>query len=254
MDMTINNTLTNPTGKGSGFVGARYAIINDLQRRYEDIKSDIKRGEAGVDGTSTLLHIQIPSEKDKYMKKQMYYDVIIKLDRSGSTDLKTGDVPFTVYSNSPAFTFTYCYVLNKEDALVSEFKKHCSPKALTDPPEERNPMETWGFEKSVYFALLYLKEKNFLRGQALFGLVTKDINMRDLLKKIPSSDDKLVEYNKIKEKVVKENKAERKKAKQIKEPESKKHVRTTTSRKTKRVTGMAKQSKQTGLVRQVKSR
>lgn len=61
-----------------------------------------------------------------------------------------------LYSNSPSFIFTYCYVYNQAGMIIEKLKDKLPIEALTKFPEVRNPVGSFGYEKSTYIAAKYL--------------------------------------------------------------------------------------------------
>lgn len=196
--ITMNDFLTNPTGKSSSSFARRDLIIADLEVRYDKlikikpIKIDMYR-----DKDTYIFYFRIPSEK---FTKKLFYDVVLEFipPSSNSSTIKTiNNYRMKMFSNSPNFMFTYAYVYNKDNNLVTFLKSKISSKALKEPPKVKNPQMSYGFEKSVYFALLYLKRNKLYLKSSLLSV--NKIPNRPLIKnKIKSSKDKLDEYNKIK--------------------------------------------------------
>jgi len=89
-------------------------------------------------------------------------------------------------------------VYNKDGNLIPFLKKKLSSKALTQAPKVRNPNESHGFEKSVYFACLYIREHKRLLTKAT--LKPKKLVILPFTKTITSSTAKLKEYNEAKKK------------------------------------------------------
>jgi len=94
----------------------------------------------------------VPSEFFKDNK--ITYDVLFLLKYDKQLERKNRQM--YVYSNSPSFVFTYCYVYNKHGLLIDKLKDKFPTEALTMAPEIRNPIQSLGFEKSTYIAALYL--------------------------------------------------------------------------------------------------
>ncbi|QDJ97892.1 hypothetical protein PALS2_267 [Staphylococcus phage PALS_2] len=142
------------------------------------------------------FYFQIPSED--YFKENLSYDVIIEFRPPNERAAKAKDLNnylIRFISNSPNFMFTYGYLYNKDDLLISWLSYKLGPKALNQPPEVRNPRLEYGFEKSVYFALLYLETNP----KALKNPLHLTLPNRQRIKSsFKSSELKLREYNKIK--------------------------------------------------------
>ena len=208
-NMTFQQFLQNPTGPYSSFFGKRENIKRDLEERFykllqsarnKDFKHDIYR-----DGNDYYFAFKIPSEK--YNKIE--YDVVIRLYPKetaviSESTLLNYNIQF--FSNSPAFVYTYAYVSNKDKMLIKFLSGKLGSKALNDPPKVRNPIEIYGFEKSIYFSLLYIKHNN-LHIKSALPVKVKKFNKSSIINNCKSSDTIMKEYDneKMKEKLKKEN-------------------------------------------------
>ena len=192
MSITIRQTLQNPGDKGSAYLFNRQAIKSALEVIYNNLDG-ISRGFGGIADDKIYLHIKVPSTKYK-----MAYDVVLEIEFNN--DLPLGDCPLRVFSNSPAFQFTYAYVMNDSDSLIEQLKSKCFKQSLTDAPVIRNPVEKWGFEKSVMIAIMYLKKMGVLdKNRLLKVLENKKVTDAMMSTNIASAQQKLNEYNKFKE-------------------------------------------------------
>lgn len=201
--MNIKQMLENPAGKGSSHLAARYAIIENLNNRYIKIRDKIKKGDAGIDGEVAYISLKIPSE-DKNMDK-LYYDVVIKFNNIHEIVSKN-ELQF--FSNSPAFTFNYAYVFNQKNLIIPELKSLYSKQSLKDAPTIKNPEEIIGFEKSIYYAILFLKDNGFHIGYSLFTTLAKNkgFKVSKMIKELTNSNDKLAEIKSNKAEISKNNK------------------------------------------------
>lgn len=203
--LTIKQLLTNPTGKYSAFMSARYKIIEDLNKRYVSLLNKHKTIKFKVykKKDNYIFYFKMPSEK----YNELFYDVVIEFvyDKELKSSFTIEDYTLKLFSNSPAFTYTYTYVLNTNNMLVDDLKPKCSTLALTQPPSVRNPVEIYGFEKSCYFACKYIME---------YGLTLKnelDDNKHSYSKSIINKDCmsqelKINQYNTVKKQNSKANK------------------------------------------------
>jgi hypothetical protein len=208
-DMTIGQLLQNPTGWGSAAVGNRERIKKDLADRFQVLMVKAK-GEivhqVYTDGDDFVVHLRVPSETIEGLK----YDVVLRLHPE-TADQALSDYRMTLFSNSPHFVFTYAYVLNQKGSLEETVKGKMSSKALDEEPKIRNPIETWGFEKSTYFACLYLRHSMRTRSRNAMAKDSLKLNRKLLLANVKTSEAKMVEY-KQKEKEAKEARKSKKAA------------------------------------------
>lgn len=210
--VTINNFLKNPSGPYSAYFARRDLIIKDLEDRYS--KLDKSKFEVSIYKFKDdyRFKFKVPSEE---LKGKITYDVFITFTATGTSklDYTLNNYLINVFSNSPNFVFTYAYVYNQDGIIVPFLKSKLDPKCLTEKPKVRNPLESYGFEKSVYFALLYLLEKKYINKNNINGNIEK-FNIKKVLQDIKNSEEKLEEYNK-------ELKKQREQAKQEKENKKK---------------------------------
>lgn len=198
--LNINSLLINPTGKNTSFMASRQRIIENLNFKYEKLllkhkKFDFKVFKYKKD--SYLFKFLIPSET----KENLFYDIFLLFspNEASKDDKSILRYDLKLFSNSPDFMFTYTYVLNENGFIIDFLKPKCSSKALKEAPTVKNPVETHGFEKSCYYACLYLKKMELLKK---FDL-DKNIYVFDkskILKEVSSQETKLKEYNMIKNK------------------------------------------------------
>ena len=234
-EMTIGDLLQNPTGSGSAVMASRKVIIADLDNRflklmhthnnYMEVRCFKSKQE------EYIFKVKVPAET----LPNLFYDVVIMLtpncESKEDSDSIRGDRTLNRYrlklfSNSPNFMFTYTYVLNNNNMIVPKLKHKCSPRALTEPPTIKNPVESYGFEKSCYFACKYIKEKGLLNKT----VVDNNLYIFDEFKlhaSVASQDAKLKEYNLAK----KANKSSIKQTKRAKNTPAPKQLKKPTTQK-----------------------
>ena len=153
---TLMKYITNPTGKGSAYVANRAAIKQGLNMQYIKLLREHRRSFYAVPyiypNGDILFYVKVPSEF--YKTNKISYDVLflLKYDK----DRKRYHWEMNTYSNSPSFIFTYAYVYNQHGMLIDKLKSKIPSEALSRPPEVRNPIQSFGFEKSTYIAARYL--------------------------------------------------------------------------------------------------
>jgi hypothetical protein len=210
-DMTFQQFLQNPTGPYSSFFGKRENIKADLESRFAKLISTSKKKDFDCElfreKNDYYFHIKMPSEQFS----TIFYDVVIELRPSISAVLTEGTLlnySMLFFSNSPSFVYTYAYISKKDHILIPFLETKLNTAALTQPPAVKNPIEIYGFEKSIYFALLYLKYKNYHVKTALSPLLKeKSFSHGMISQKCKNSDEIMKEYNieKKKEQIKKQN-------------------------------------------------
>jgi len=166
MEMTFNDYIMNPMGKGSAVMSASHREFSRMQyqHKFDNIllrekgKIDYRLFKDSKDNTY-WIYAKIPSETCK----EFYYDTLIKFytDQSvkeGGRDLFKYKVKF--FSNDPAFVYTYAYVFSHNNLFIEELTSKMSKIALNQAPVEKNPDESVGYVKSIYFVYLLMQNRN----------------------------------------------------------------------------------------------
>ena len=201
----LDNFINNPQGKGSSYGGKRENIKKDLATRYSNIltKYNGKLEHYIFHNEKTdhyFFYFKIPSET--YDK--LYYDVVLEFQPDDKKVKYTTIAEYSMnfFSNSPHMTMTYTYILNKNKIIVDFLKPKYSKKALTTPPVTRNPVEQFGFEKSCYYAALYIRDNKLYSKEVMKPFVKPfDSSTKvKLLNSIMSQDQKFIQYQEIKRK------------------------------------------------------
>lgn len=155
-DMSLMKYVSNPTGKGSAYVANRSAIKQGLNMTYIKLLRNFRREFYAVPyiypNGDILFYVKVPSEF--YKDNKISYDVLflLKYDKSKNRSARA----IQMFSNSPSFVYTYCYVYNKAGLIIDNLKSKYPTEALTKFPEIRNPIGSFGYEKSTYIAARYL--------------------------------------------------------------------------------------------------
>ena len=159
--LTITQLLQNPTGRFSAYMARRDRIIDDMDNRYRKLLTICKKFNFKIYKVKKdyLFHFEIPSEE---FPNNLLYNVCILfcVYDEVAKDKTINNYTLKLFSNSPNFMFTYTYALEQNDMIIPFLKSKCSHLALTQPPSVRNPIEVYGFEKSVYFACKYIMDNN----------------------------------------------------------------------------------------------
>lgn len=155
MDVTLRDLVTNPPGKNTRQVGARYMIRDALTAKFrESFMDPNKRKKYGVAVTRNgddvfTLWVRVPSEK-----YDVIYDVILRLSfDEGVKALSNANVQ--LYCNSPGWVFPVGYVAATQGLLIPGWEKALG-RAAIEPPGSLNPNAEYGFDKTTYRAFLYI--------------------------------------------------------------------------------------------------
>jgi len=154
--MTLNSYISNPTGKGSAYVANRSAIKNGLNLIYIKLLREHRKNFYAIpylySNGDLLFYVKVPSEE--YNINKISYDVLFLMKYAKGVSRANREIE--TFSNSPSFVYTYCFVYNKNDLLIDKLKNKYPKEALTMAPDIRNPIQSFGYEKSTYIAARYL--------------------------------------------------------------------------------------------------
>ena len=212
--LNIEAMINNPTGNKTSYVANRSMIKDQLYIRYKKLlqKNKTFKYEIYKGKSKYLFHFRIPSET--FENSKFYYDVVLEFypkDVESEVSKSIKSYYINMYSNSPSFLFTYAYVIYQNNMSIKILNSKISKEARTTRPRIKNPVESYGFEKSCYYACLFIKENNLLE-KIYLDSHKSHFNKAKFLKGIKSCDEKLDEYNKYKKEESEKKKKEKKKA------------------------------------------
>lgn len=210
MEMTLNEYILNPMLKNNAILNAtaREAIRIQYTSKWDNI---LLRENGKINyylytdsNNRYWVHIKVPSE----LVPNFYYDVIFKFSPTQSTgggnDLFKFNVQF--FSNDPAFVYYFAYAFRKNNLFIDELRSKMSKEALTTPPKEKNPTESIGYVKTIYFAYLLLKERG-LNKLLRFNGESKALNPQLFISMIEDADSKIKSRQELGSKISKKKKA-----------------------------------------------
>lgn len=203
IQITLHQFLQNPTGKKSSVFARREFIKHDLNRRYDSLINKYKDFYHKIykDNESYYFHFKIPSETFE----GLLYDVVLEFvpdDEKFIAFKSIQEYSMHFFSNSPHMTFTYTYVLKQGGVTIDalETAQKYSKIALTTPPKVTNPVEIFGFEKSCYYAAIYI-DRHKIIDKDVIEKQLEDLTVGSVIKfynSIKSQNQKILEYNKLK--------------------------------------------------------
>jgi hypothetical protein len=194
----MNRLLQNPSGPYSAYFARRDLTIRNLNDRYLQMQKEKKEFKLEIfsEKDDYYFYFKVPSET----YEKLFYDVVLKftpVETQSKFDMTLNNYAVNLFSNAPNFLFTYAYVYNQDGIIVDFLLDKISDKALNEPPNMKNPIQSYGFEKSVYFALLYIKN-NRLHIKSAINYRAKPLDRKKLFKAVDSTDEKLKQYNRVK--------------------------------------------------------
>ena len=197
LNISIRQFTENPSGKGSAFLAKRAMIKQGLNATYVKLLNHYRRAFYAVpyvlDDGRYLYHVKVPSEM--YNINRISYDVLIEF-AADSTGKRLAMRNAKFFSNSPSFIFTYAYVFNAKQILIDDFKSALPNQCLTQAPVIRNPIESMGYEKSLYVACRYLQDSYALSEKYIvkFGKKYNSLIAMDLKRRIADPETLIAVY------------------------------------------------------------
>lgn len=264
MKMSFEQYILNPMGKDNAVLNAttRELLRKNYTYRFDNLMlRENGKVEYHLYKDTKLnnvywAHIKIPSE----VVKNFYYDTIIQfmMDKntpSGGEDLFKYNARF--YSNDPAFVFTYMHVFLKNDLFIKELSSKMSKEAIRKQPKEKNPSNSMGYVKSLYFAYLIMQNRK-LNKKNKFEAECTPLNVKALVTAVEHADLKIKkrqeEGSKLssKKKITVDQSTLNKISKHIKSDTDTSRLQVTTSKRVntlKKKTGEVSSSKKVGFVK-----
>lgn len=218
MEMTFQQYIDNPMGKKNAVFSQR-----DMFRKFYTDKFDaVFLREAGKINYTLYkdekkdrfyIHIKIPSET----VKNFYYDAVIMfytdLPEAHSTNTLDGYYA-KFFSNDPAFVFTYLHVFLDNDLFFEDMKPKSPKLAIKKEASIRNPYGIPGYSKILYFAFLFMKNKNLFNKYAYNGAMT--YSAKNLLNNVEHADKKIADRQEWGERQAQQEKKEKQKEQSVK--------------------------------------
>lgn len=162
-EMTFDQYIQNPMGIANSVISNREMYRNMYMIKLDTI---MVREMGKID-----YHLYKDKSKDRYyayikvpseVVEKFYYDVVIEFTpekgAKPSKSLKDYNVRF--YSNDPAFVYTFAHAFIKNKMFIMEYTDKMSKEAVKKKAVTKNPMDTVGYVKSLFFAYLIMKRFN----------------------------------------------------------------------------------------------
>ena len=229
--LTIND-LIHPFQKGSMAIALR-AIEQDLTIRYfRNIQKTIS-AKCFMKKDDYYVYFKIPSERNIDGVKDIFYDVILRFFPKNKDDFTSSSIRnygVQVFSNSPAFMFTFTHRYSKQKLLLPIPKKYYGKQALKEEADIRNPLKLVGIDKTIWFSELFMTKHRLFTKTVFESLVQKKLDLNTVLNSIKSQEDKLIEVQRRdKTLAVQKRKNKYKKAESEQETQSSESISTKSS-------------------------
>lgn len=163
--MTFEDYILNPMQKQGKVFNA--TMREAMRTSYTTKFNNVLLREAGKidhykfkDKKNNVYYIllKIPSET----VPDFYYDVVLRFFTDDSTEdagRSLNRYNMQVFSNDPAFNFTYAYVFRQNGLTIKDLDSKLTKPVKKEAPKETNPEQQIGYVKSLYFAYLYMKQR-----------------------------------------------------------------------------------------------
>lgn len=233
----LRDYLDNPGGKGS----ATGVSLQNTKNHFQDEMKKIEKLMNVVwyktpKKDKLAAHITLPSQSVDNIK----YDIVFEFEVGENRNFGDSvlDCPVKVFSNSPSFVYTYAYAFKKYRRLVSWADEKYPEGTLTTEPKTKNPYKMISFERSIYLAAAYIKNRrDYIPLVAGTGNMIKNISdVKEYVQDMDSLDKARTDFKEVKKQAKKADEEEKKKTidKTSKEKEKyksdyqKKHSQTST--------------------------
>ena len=154
---TISEFIRSPFGSTSSNPN-----VTKYHRAYLENKHKIIiNGHTKIED-SYYLHVKIPSESQKDNK--VYYDVVIRFFTDKPSSKISGSLReyyIQFFSNSPGFIYKYAVLYKNNGFLIDTLYTKLDPRYFDKLPTETNSKLELSYDKSIYFACMYLNENTF---------------------------------------------------------------------------------------------
>ena len=210
---TLKEFLDNPMGKGSTAIVGREAIKDSLKKRYNKLRKDKgKKFDITIyqDDDDYYFHIIIPSESER----RNTYDIVLHFTVDEDKELKYDNFLRRYYikffSNCPSFTYTFAQTFHQYGFLIEVLANKFDKEVLSNEPIIRNPGQIVSFEKSLYYACLYIQDSFILKNKMYLNQMAKQFSAKVLGDAVRTTDAIDMEIKKENVKVKEKKKEEKK--------------------------------------------
>ena len=189
-EFTVKSFLNNPTGDAGTIATARKVVLEAYEKKLSNlIKTNSIKTEFLLVKDRLFFLLHIPSEKfDNFT-----YEVVIEfIDyKNNKLDLSSSRINF--FSNSPSFAYSYAHVFNAFGIFIEDFRKKYSKEIFNEIPKIRNPDYTTFYEKSITFALLFIRQKDLFKVSEFQNQI-RQIPLSKLVSSVQHLEDKVLLY------------------------------------------------------------
>ena len=165
---TFDDYINSPSGRGSATLPvAREAIHNEFSKKLTSLESSKGKitytGVKSGDGKVYYIHFKIPSDSTN----NFFYDTVVEFTKTSSDDIGLKNRRVKFFSNDPNFIYTYAYSFKSHGLLIPGLEKKLPYKSLTQRASTRNPDNSMGYARNIYFAYLVMERDNLFDKQVV---------------------------------------------------------------------------------------
>lgn len=191
--LTFDDYIKSPAGKGT-VNSSRDSSALWYNNKLSELVS--KNGPIKYTCYSTangvyFIVFKMPSES----LPGFYYDTVVELypnEEDSSTKAHISKYFVRFYSNDPDFTFTYARAYKTHGLLIDELENKVSFQALHMRANIKNPDNTIGYVKNIYYAYLIMKKDELFDKTVLDRKVQKG-GVKAVVSSVMHFDDKAKE-------------------------------------------------------------
>lgn len=194
MNMTFNGYIDNPMGKKNAVFSQRDMFKNLYTQKLDKIilrEASKFTYRLFYDSSKDryFCHVKVPSE----VIEKFYYDTVIMFysdDPMAKGQKNLNHYYAKFYSNDPAFVYTFAHAFIENEIFIEELVPKMAKKAVKDVAVVKNPSNTVGYVKSIYFAYLIMKKYSLFE-KANYSTQGKPFKLKDLLSDIMDASKKV---------------------------------------------------------------
>lgn len=194
----IYQYMDNPMGKGSTAIFNRKYIQDDLNKRYYNLLKAKKDFSYSIYSSKDkyYFHFKIPSETSRENTYDVVLEFYIAYDEAIKNDTTIKRYNLRFFSNSPNFVYTYANVYKQYDLLITFLANKYPDVVLKEEPTIKNPGSIINYDKSLYFACMYITTHKELMNKTIIASKSKPMNVKMFSKLIRNSEQIMVEIKK----------------------------------------------------------
>lgn len=165
-----------------------------LMEKYRKNTTKISVASAFEYEKTFLIHVKIPSES----KAGEFYDVVIQFipgNKEVEKELTLRNYFVQFFSNSPSFIYRYAVLYKNKGYMIDALQEKMDPNYANALPTKTNAGMKLTYDKSLFFACMYLEEHQKRYLTKLFLAKMPKINFRRFLDGITSYQGEKFQYD-----------------------------------------------------------